>query len=78
MALLRTTADSSDIECTGVEYRQPSDVPRAKQCMTIMDYFHKETKLLSTLVADSSNYFDTDFNFNNYSLIIGGNSARRK
>ena len=25
-----TTADSSDIECTGVEYPQPSDIPRPK------------------------------------------------
>ena len=34
--------------------------------MIIMDYFRKETELLSTLVA---NYFDTDFNSNKYSLL---------
>ena len=30
MALLWSTADSSDIECTRVEHPQPSDVPRPK------------------------------------------------
>ena len=40
-----TTADSSDIKCTGVEYPQPSDgrIPRPKQRIIIMDYFRKET-----------------------------------